>query len=357
MTDLPQLQTLLVDAAVKRRRRRRVRRAAVPVLVAAMAVLTVPWVLRDAFVPDREVPITPAPAPSAQEAFAVLRDATPPRWGDGQPGDVLGELGRSQPPRPLLLVRGDQLCLVIADRERYACGRAADYTSGHKILSMVVDDWAYAVFPDGVKTVTRTWQGRGRARYAVLRNLATFKVPVGAGELDWRAPDGTTQREQLRDIRNPRLWFHRLGRPETALDREAGYRGARFLAGDADGRVKSWIVPRHDAICLVARAGGDQRSVCRSPVADTQRPLMLALPAQPQRILVFAFPSWQTPLGVSPERARRSIGHDAILVLDGDEAKSVRQRDEAGRETVVNVPSGTVLRPGDREVPPDALEP
>jgi hypothetical protein len=74
MTDLPQLQTLLIDAARRRRRTRRVRRGAVRALVAlavvALAVWAIPQVGREG--PDRELPASP-PTPSP----TVAGTATP----------------------------------------------------------------------------------------------------------------------------------------------------------------------------------------------------------------------------------------------------------------------------------------
>jgi hypothetical protein len=84
MTDLPQLETLLIDAARRRRRTRRVRRGAVRALVAiaivALAFVIVPRVGREA--PDDEIPAkspTPAPTvagkptPRAADFYSVLK--------------------------------------------------------------------------------------------------------------------------------------------------------------------------------------------------------------------------------------------------------------------------------------------
>jgi hypothetical protein len=352
MTDLPQLQTLLVDAAVRRRRRRRVRRVAVPALVAAVCLTAVPWVVGDLREADPEVPaVTPGPPPRVEDAFGVFRRPLTKEDESrvARPGDMVRYLGGNA----FLETRGDQLCLAVGNR--LECGRAADYVSGTRALAIVDDDVVYAVFPDRVKTVIRTWYARSTVELPVTGNIVTFTAPVGSGALAWQAPDGSHRRVKLRDLTNPRLWYHRLGQPESALDREAGYPEARFLIGDADGRIKSWLVPRRDAICLVARVAGDQRSVCRAPVSDIQKPLMLAFPSRPQRILILAFPSWMTPLGVSPERARRTIGEDAVLIVDGDEARTIRRRDTLGRTTAIELPTGSVLRRNDREVAPDQL--
>lgn len=352
MTDLPQLQTLLVDAAVKRRRRRRVRRVGVPAVVLAALLVAVPWVIGETREPDPEVPaVTPAPAPRVEDAFGVFREPAKHPLPNLQPGDDMRALGQSA----YLLVREGQLCLVVADR--YECGPAAEYLFGHKILSTVVDDRGYAVLPDGVKSVTRTWLNRTPARFAVLRNLVTFAAPVGSGALEWRAPDGSTHREKLRDITNPRMWYPRLGRPETALDRLGGYPGARLLITASDGQVDAWLVPRRDAICLVVRMRRQERSVCRTPVADTRKPLMVVMPSHPQRIVVIATQSWQQPLWVTPEAAQRAISDDAFLILEGDEARSIRYRDDRGRDVVVELPRGPVMQRGDREIAPTELPP
>lgn len=350
MTDLPQLQTLLVDAAVKRRRRRRVRRSAASALALAVLIAAIPWVLHDLRVPDREEPVTPSVVPTVEDAFGVFRRpaSRADARGDAQPGDVVRSLGADA----FLLLRADQLCLIA--HNRYECGRAADYVSGTRALATVVDDTAFAVFPDGVRSVTRTWQGR-TTRLQVSGNLLAAAVPPGRSRLDWRTPGGAAAHVWLRDFTSPRMWYPRLGVPEMERDRALGFPGARFLFAPPEGDVEAWLVPRRDAICLVARNAGEQRSVCRTPVNDTRKPLMLSLPSHPQRILVFAFASWQSPLSVSPERARRSISSDAIVVFDGDTARTVSYRDDRGRRVAVDIPAGSLMRPGDREVSPDAI--
>ena len=351
MTDLPQLQTLLVDAAVKRRRRRRVRRAAAPALALVVCLVAISWVAGDVRAPDPEKPaVTPAPVPSVESAFGVFRrpatraDAR----ADSQPGDLVRSLGADAS----LLLRDDQLCLIA--RNRYECGRAADYVSGARALATVVDDTVYAVFPDSVTSVRRTWLNRKPTRFELAGNLLAVKAPVGAGRLDWRVADGSAAHVNLRDITNPRMWYPQLGTPETDRDRELGFPGARFLFAPPEGDIQTWLVPRRDGICLVARHGGEQRSVCRTPVHDTRKPLMLAVPSRPQRILVFAFAGWQSPVSVIPESARRSISSSAIVVFDGDDARAVRARGDS-RQIVTDVPRGSVLRPGDREIAPDAI--
>ncbi len=268
-----------------------------------------------------------------------------------QPGDLMRPLNDTSS----LLLRGDELCLIA--RTRYDCGPAADYVSGHKILSIVVNGRAYAVFPDGVKSVTRTWLDRKPTRFAVIGNLVMFTAPDGAGELEWRAPDGSTRREKLRDITRPRMWYPRLGMSESPLDRELGFPGARVVIGDRD--VKAWLVPRHDAVCLVVRVEGDQRSVCRAPVQDTRTPLMVSVPARPQRIVVFAFASsYQEPLTIFPSSVERSINPDAMLVIDGDEVQKIAYRGTLDKVQRIAVPPhGSLLSANDREISPDEIPP
>ncbi|MDA0183448.1 hypothetical protein OJ997_24275 [Solirubrobacter phytolaccae] len=359
MTDLPQLQTLLVDAAVKRRRHRRVRRAGVPVLVLAALVLALPWVLRDARLPDLETPaVTPGPALSVEDTFGGFRAPTERDPAALQLPDArvrtLGQPGTAYRDAYLRL-RGPELCLVVVP-DFFECGAASELAGGHKILAKIVGGRVYAAFPNRIQAIRRTWSGFEPAGFVVARNLVVFTAPPGAGELSWKAPDGTPVTRKLRDIRDPRLWYPRLTEPEDALDRLAGFAGARHLIADEDADVHAWLVPRKNAICLLVRVRRVENSGCRTPVEDVGSPLVVATPASPEPVVVAAFPSTLVPLEVRPGEVRDKIVDDGVLILDGESAMAIDYRypRERGTRDVMlpynidgYVINGDEVRPGE----------
>ncbi|RKQ90709.1 hypothetical protein C8N24_0522 [Solirubrobacter pauli] len=336
MTDLPQLQTLLVHAAVKRRRRRRVRRAAAPVLALAVLVAAIPWVLHDVRVPDREEPVTPSVVPSVEEAFGPFQGPDTAPLNDRRAGDRVRRVGRPAHRAPVtyLRLRGDQLCLIV--RIRPLCAVASELVSGHRILFGVVNGRGYAVLPNGVRSVRREWTGFEPAPFAVTNNLVVFSAPVGGGRLDWVAPDGTPAHLEVRNPKDPHSFYPRLNEPATEADRYANLPGARLLAG-AEG-VRAWLVPRRQRICLVVElTGGSGGSVCRRP-DEVSTPLVIATPAEPQ-VVVAAFPSTLVPLEVSPATARSRVSADGILVLDGTDLTALRWRDtQTGSDVQLRTP-------------------
>lgn len=330
MTDLPQLQTLLVDAAVKRRRRRRVRRAVVPLAALACVLAVLPWAVGDLHAPDPETPApTVAPAPSVQEAFGAFRaptesDPLPLQ----QPGARVRSLGRPGTAYrdAYLLVRGSQLCLVVSPNF-FQCDEASELVTGHKILFRVVGGRGYAVLPNGVQDLRREWTGFEPAPFTVSRNLVVFTAPAGGGRLDWIAPDGTRANLVARDPKDPRSYYPRLNEPERAADRlDPLLGGARQLIADEARDVHAWLVPRRATICLVVRTGDGERSGCR-PGNDVAKPLVVSAPARPQTVVVAAFPVNLLPLEVTPATARSTIGADGLLVLDGADLVAFQYRD------------------------------
>lgn len=336
MTDLPQLQTLLVDAAVKRRRRRRVRRAAAPVLALAVLLALIPWVLHDVRVPDREEPVTPSVVPTVEQAFGPFQTPGRPPLPAVLPGDRVRRVG--QPAQgaadTYLRLRGDQLCLFV--RSRSLCAVASDLASGHGILFGVVNGRGYAVLPNGVRSVRREWTGYRPASFAVNQNLVVFSAPLGGGRLDWVAPDGTPAHLEVRNPKNPHSFYPRLNEPATEADRYANLPGARLLLEDKG--VHAWLVPRRQRICLVVElAGGSGGSACRR-ADEVSAPLVIATTAEPQ-VVVAAFPSTLIPLGISPATARNRVSADGILVLDGTDLTALRWRDtRTGSEAQLRTP-------------------
>ena len=132
MTDLPQLEALLIDAARRRQATRRVRRGALRALAAsaivALAFVIVPRIGHDA--PDREIPAnspTPAPTvagkptPRAADFYSVLKRPAGP--DDATHGLTearrLVHLGHAT---AYLVPRRDAVCLVLQFQDTNVSG-------------------------------------------------------------------------------------------------------------------------------------------------------------------------------------------------------------------------------------------
>jgi hypothetical protein len=132
MTDLPELQHLLIEAAGRRSQRRRWERGARVVAVAVVAALAVIAVPR-ATTGDVEVPaITPTPsgAPATiADAYSVFRR---PAGGADQVmlfGKVRGSdvrlVAKTAKTRVFLALKGDQACIVVRRSGPLPRGRTA----------------------------------------------------------------------------------------------------------------------------------------------------------------------------------------------------------------------------------------
>ena len=215
MTDIPELQHLLIDASTRRSRRRR-RRAAGTRFAAVSAAALIALVLyprgesADVEVPAAtpRVSATPAPTPSnVEEAYAVFRrpatadDETkldvPPGFEDAD----TRRIAQTPSGNVYLTHKGWGMCLVTGDRRvptgGLSCGRAADYLDG--IMLIGIDSFeagpstiAFA-FPDGVREVTLTLENGDTSTYAVKTNGFARDVPARPVRLAWTAPNGTAQ--------------------------------------------------------------------------------------------------------------------------------------------------------------------
>jgi hypothetical protein len=334
MTDLPQLQTLLVDAAVKRRRFRRVRRTGAGLLVAA-AVAAVAVFGTDTAPDDRAVPVTPpspAPAMSVEDAFGAFGAPDGIDVQALRPGDRVRRLGQPETAYAdsYLVLRGDRLCLAV--RDTFECRAAADLLSGHEILFNRVGGRMYAVFPNGVKTVKRQWTSYEPASFAVSRNLVVFTAPSGRGRLDWRAPDGTAAHIAIAGttLEDAASYYSVLPRGEQPGDGVNGLAGARWLISLGD--VNAWMVPRRNAVCLIVRLGQRRNSGCRAPVGNTALPLVVALDGY----ATIALPDGSEVLSPPPPGG---VTTSTMLLARG--AREFRYRSPYGDEQTVTLPTET----------------
>ena len=158
MTDLPQLQTNLVDAATRRRRRRRVRRVTTRVAVAATLLVAFPLLAREIAAPDPEV-TAPTPTPTAttgppktvEEAFGAFRRPaterdTPPWLAAGDEARFIG----GPKAHPVYLVkRGEELCLAVRNAlEPMVCNQARAFISGDALLVRARGNLLTVALPD-----------------------------------------------------------------------------------------------------------------------------------------------------------------------------------------------------------------
>ncbi|MDA0167801.1 hypothetical protein OJ998_01780 [Solirubrobacter taibaiensis] len=331
MTDLPQLQTNLVDAATRQRRRRRVRRVTVRVAVAATLLVAFPLLAREIAAPDPEV-IAPTPTPTAtagppktvEEAFAVFRRPatardTPPWLAAGDEARFIG----GPKAHPVYLVkRGDELCLAVRNTQQpMVCNLARAFVSGEALLVRARGNLLTVALPDAVRTVRITTPG---FKPFTLEAADALAVTLGSRStrLEWVAPDGTPRADHLYGRDAAAHWgrFWDAERPADHLD---DLPGARRIVSDR--KVDAWLVPRRNAVCLVVRSGNDQNSGCRRNLGNSSFPIVVSV----EHRIVAAFPDRLRPLSVEPP-SRHSNQSNALLIRDGDDAVTFTYRDTAG---------------------------
>jgi hypothetical protein len=295
VTDFPQLQQLLIEAAdrrIGRRRPRRALRATLALAVVALAVLVITHL--PANVPDREVPATtPTPTPTAvrrdavERAFGILRRPARPQDDAGKLPKGWRETSRriasTGNAEVFLIHAGNNLCLWTGSGRGGGggCGARGTYLAGHKAIGSFSDEdgpslIAFA-FPDGVHEVTLTLANGEQATYPVKDNGFARDVPARPARLDWIAPDGEAKSQQF--LRAPAVraedFYPALKRAPTPQDALDGRPGAWLVA--RSGNARAWLVPRLGAVCLVLNASGAQASGCRRKVADVRYPVIVAL--------------------------------------------------------------------------------
>jgi hypothetical protein len=113
-----------------------------------------------------------------------------------------------------------------------------------------------------------------------------------------------------------------LQRPERVGDSLDGLPGARRLL--ATGDAAAWLVPRDGAVCLVLKVNDARASGCRHTVADVRSPLIVALPAEPERIVAAAFPDAVEHIGVIPGAAATRRARNGLIITQGETARKLR---------------------------------
>jgi hypothetical protein len=363
MSDIPQLEQMLVAAAGRHgRRRRRVARAgaAAAVVVLVLAAAAAVAQLGD---PDREVAVDPPAAKKDFDAaYAVFR--RPERRSDRLPGargprgarfDRIRLIARTPTLRIYLARRGSEACLV----ERVVrgpvggmgCGRASAYVDGHTPIGTFSDEKgpstiAFA-FPDGVKAVRLTLEDGTVAEYPVRANGFARDVKRRAARLEWTAPDGTKQMQTFAPAPAFRAedFYGVLKRPATPADVLRDLPGARLIASH-DG-VRAWLVPRLGAVCLVVHDGNREVGGCRHKVADVRRPLIVAIGPEDRsrRTIVAAFPDIIKRVRIDrrdPDRTslRRTTGN-VVVIEEAADVVAVRYRVERQESTIQGLPAST----------------
>ena len=321
MTDLPQLQTNLVDAAARRRRRRRVRRVTARVAVAATLLVAVPAAgTRDRGARSRGDGADPDPDRHGRPAEDGRRRVRR-RSADPRPRATRRRGSRRETRRASSAARQAHPRLPRQARRRAVPGRprhlAADGVQPGARVHLRRE--ALLVRAAGICS---PWPCRTPSRRSAsptpgfkpftLEAADALAVTFGAGSgrLESTAPDGTPRADHIYRGDAATNWgrFWDVERPADRLD---DLPGARRIVSDPE--VDAWLVPRRDAVCLLVRAGEDQNSGCRRNLGDTRFPIVVSV----EHRIVAAFPDRLRPLSVEPPPAT-AIRSNALLIRDGD---------------------------------------
>jgi hypothetical protein len=357
MTDLPELQHLLIEAAGRRSvRRRRVRgmRAVALVAAAVVAVIAVPHVATD---DDVEIPaVTPTPTATVAAATTI-----PGQYGvflrPTRPEDVVKLLGdargadtrlvaRSSTTDLFLGVKGDQGCVVVAPIEKPAtfesCGPAKDFLAGYLLQGAAGSSPtpSAVIVPDGVREVTVTLENGDRHAYPVTVNgVVLDHLAAPAAYAEWDAGDGSRRRVGFESERFDDL-YRALRAPGAGLP---GFPGSRKVLGANATSV--WLVPRKGAICLVVQIKNRQASGCMVRRLDAiNGPLVVSMPGGVGGRVVVAATSDRLPIITLRSRAgidQSSYTGGVLLWSDGGERRVLDFGVHSGRRLSLNVPAGT----------------
>jgi hypothetical protein len=357
MTDLPELQHLLVAAAVRRsRRRRRVRgtRAVALVAAAAVAVVAVPRGAND----DVELPaVTPSPTVAAATTISgeygvFLRPARPQDvvklLGDARGADTR-LVARSSTTDLFLGVKGDQGCVVVAPIEQAAtfesCGPAKRFLAGYVLQGAAgsAPTPSAVIVPDGVREVTVTLENGDRHAYPVATNgVVLDRLPAPATYAEWVARDGSRRSVGFESERFDDLYraLRAPGAPDGDLP---GFPGSRKVLGADSASV--WLVPRKGAICLVVQIKNRQASGCMVRRLDAiTGPLVVSLPGGVGGRVVVAATSDRLPNLDLRSRAgvdQSSYTGGVLLWSDGGGRRVLDFGSHFGPRLSLNVPAGT----------------
>jgi hypothetical protein len=351
MTDLPELQQLLIEAAGRRSRRRprvRATRAVALVAAAAVAVVAVPRGVSD----DVEVPAkTPVPTvarpATISDEYGVFRRAARPAdvvklLGDARGADT--RLVAKTPRTELYLgVKGDQACAVIAPIGQAAtvesCAPARQFLTG-----FVVQGTPTAVIvPDGVREVTVTLENGDRHAYPVVTNgIVLDRLPAAAAYAEWVARNRNRARVPFDNGRFDDLYtvLRAPGEPEGDLPGFPGSRGV--LRANA---TSVWLVPRKGAICLVVQIKNRQASGCMVRRLDAiTGPLVVSMPGGVGGRVVVAASSDRLPNLALRSHAgidQLSSSGGVLLWSDGGGRRVLDFGAPSGRRLSLNVPAST----------------
>jgi hypothetical protein len=312
MSDLPHLQDLLIDAAVRRRRRRRVVRSGRVAVLAAAAVTAVIALPRPA---DVEVP---ADRPgSVEAAYGVFR--RPASKADGGPDSrVIGAGGRA------FLRRFDgEVCLVL---KTHGEGRAPCGPLGAGLDGFLKQDFAGGTafaFQDGVRSVSLILANGDERTVPVVDNGVVVDLPSAVVRANWTAPDGRARGADYPGATGAAKAFAVLRTPEQTGGELPGLPGSRLAL--STGAVKAWLVPRRGAICLVVQIKDRSTAGCR-PIA-IHAPMLVALPGGAGgRVVVAAYPDAITGVSVAPKAGLANAAYSANVLLwsDGGEPRTLR---------------------------------
>jgi hypothetical protein len=355
MTDIPELQHLLIEAAGRRSRvRRRAKgvRAVALVAAAALAVVAVPrLVTADR---DTEVPAVRPPAPAApatiESAYGVFR--RPARAIDRVrvPGHIRGaetrRIAATDGMRVFLAVRREEACVVVAEAERTAmtCGPTRLFLGGYRLYTSagLRPNTAGYALPDGVRNVTFTLEDDRQITLPVTTNGIAAEFPARVIQADWVAPDRQLQRDDfLANGLTARELYVGLNAAPGGAGELDGLRGSRRVL--ADGSASAWLVPRRSAVCLVLAIGDRRASGCRNPAVDTRRPIVVALTSSGgERVVAAAFADTATHFEVGPDAgiSRLTKGAGALLWTDRGEARQLRYENGLTGPSLSKVRSG-----------------
>jgi len=323
MTDLPALESLLVDAASRRRRRRRAKRGVLLVAVAALVAALLPMVTRDVPNDEREVPAaTPTPIPNygvfdrpatAADEMSVRSPKTETRLIATQ-GKLRAYLER---------LRNGQYCLLTTvgkQAQTRGCAELSD-----RPLGLIGNGLLIFAVPDSIREVTI-----GDKRYPIQTNGLIANVPAGPVTVRW--PGGKFDYPG-NAITQPTDLYAVFKRPEQPEDRLDGLPGARRLL--ARDRVSVFLAPRKGEVCLIVKtvdAGReDTRAGCRPGIVHS--PLVVAAPHLPQHVIAAVFPDGTTPNWAT------ATGN-FVFIPNGEEVTQLSYTDPTGRTRTDRFPKG-----------------
>jgi|GEM_PF-5022498 len=242
-------------------------------------------------------------------------------------------------------VHADKLCLIVRHRSNGSsgCGPIDAYRDGTRLIASYSDDDGPSTFalaaPDGVRSVRLTLADGSVGSYPIRTNGFARDVPTRVVLVEWRAPDGTSQRMAFAHAPAFRAqdFYAAFQRPATPADALDGLPDARLIAEAGDARA--WLVPRLGAVCLVVRVGAAQGSGCRQRVADVHTPLVVGVPvAGSRRVVAAAFARQSSGISLTPAATTRTS--DALLTLTGAGAQLLRYRNPARERGSDTFPAG-----------------